>query len=741
MRTHRLLIIAVAAAVSAATVCARAQDNPRDLTRLVEALDIRPGMAVGEIGAGGGELTVLMAGRVGADGRVFSTEIDEGRLDEIRRAVSRASLGNVTVIAAGAGTTNLPEGCCDAIFMRNVYHHFENPAAINRSLFASLKPGGRLAVIDFAPRGGRDAATPAERDADSSHGVRAEIVASELEAAGFARVQVSPPDGGEGFLVVMRKPPDRVFVNARIWTGDEEQPAAQAMALGGERLIAVGSNAAIRALAGAGTEVVDLGGRRVVPGFNDAHWHLPSRRTAELAGAGSVGEIQSRLREFAISLPADAWVTGRGWTPADFPDNRADRRYLDEVFPDRPVLITDRDGHQALANTAALARAGVDARTPDPEDGRIDRDDNGAATGLLKESATRLVGRLVPAPDVDEVHRALLDEIDKAAAFGLTSLQIASGRTSGAVFEALQRALARGELKVRLRSAVPFSRDATAADLAAYVDLAERHRGTRLTFGVAKGMLDGTVDAHTAAMLEPYEGSTDRGIPMWTADDLARAVAAYDRAGLQIQLHAIGDRAIRMALDAFEHAARVNGTSGRRHRVEHVEVPALEDLPRFKALGVIASTQAMFASPDVTTLTNYAPALGPDRARRSNAFRLFDDAGAAQAFGSDYPVFTMDVLQGIHAAVTRELPDGTPRGGWHPEHRIGVEAALAHFTRGSAYASFEEEDKGTLTAGKLADFVVLTEDILDGPADRLLSAKVFMTVTGGTTVFTAAASR
>ena len=739
MRTHRLLIVAVAAAVSAATVCTRAQDNPRDLARLVEALDIRPGMSVAEIGAGGGALTVLMAGHVGPAGQVFSTEIAEDRLDDIRDAVAGASLGNVTVIAAGVDATNLPDGCCDAIFMRNVYHHFENPDAINRSLFASLKPGGRLAVIDFPPRGGRDAATPAERDADNSHGVRPDLVAGELEAAGFARVRVSLPDAQQGFLVVMRKPPDRIFVSARIWTGDASQPVAEAMAVGGERLVAVGSNASIRELASTGTEIVDLGGRRVVPGFNDAHWHLPSRRTAELAGAGSVGEIQSRLREFAMTLPADAWVTGRGWTPADFPGNRADRRYLDEVFPDRPVLITDRDGHQALANTAALARAAVDARTPDPDGGRIDRDDSGAATGLLKESATGLVGRLVPAPGVDEVHRALLDEIDKAAAFGLTSLQIASGRTSGPVFEALQRALARGELKVRLRASVPFSRDATGADLAAYVALAERHRGTRLAFGIAKGMLDGTVDAHTAAMLDPYEASTDRGIPMWTAGDLARAVAAYDDAGLQIQLHAIGDRAIRMALDAYAHAARVNGTSGRRHRVEHVEVPALEDLPRFKALGVIASTQAMFASPDVTTLTNYAPALGPDRARRSNAFKLFDDAGAVQAFGSDYPVFTMDVLQGIHAAVTRELPDGTPRGGWHPEFRISIEAALAHYTRGSAYASFDEDEKGTLTAGKLADFVVLTEDILDG--NRLLTAKVFMTVTGGLATFRIAAPK
>ena len=530
-------------------------------------------------------------------------------------------------------------------------------------------------------------------------------------------------------------PPDRIFVNARIWTGDDARPEAKALAIAGDRLVAVGEDAAIRAMAGAGTDVIDLGGRRVVPGFNDAHWHLPSRRSADLAGAGSVDEIQARLREFALTLPPGAWLTGRGWTPADFPANTAHRRYLDATFPDRPVLITDRDGHQALANGAALALAGVTAATPDPEGGRVEHDAAGAPTGLLKESATSLVGRLVPAPGVDEIHRALLDELARASAFGLTSLQIASGRASGPAFEAMQRALRNGELTVRLRVAVPFDRDATPERLAEYAALRDAHQGGLLTFGIAKGMLDGTVDAHTAAMLEPYSGSEDLGLPMWTREDLARVVTAYDRAGLQIQLHAIGDQAIRMALDAYESAARANGSSGRRHRIEHIEVPSLDDLPRFKALGVIASTQAIFASPDAATLQNYAPALGPARAARSNAFKLFDDAGAVQAFGSDYPVFPMDVLRGIHAAVTREMPDGTPKGGWHPEHRLTVETALRHFTRDAAFASFEEAEKGTLAPGKLADFVVLTEDILDAPASRLLTARVFLTVMGGKTVY------
>lgn len=531
-------------------------------------------------------------------------------------------------------------------------------------------------------------------------------------------------------------PPDRVFTNGRIWTGDARLPEAQAIATRGDRIVAIGSTESIRALANGATEVIDLAGRRVVPGFNDAHWHLPTRRTADLVDAGNVQEIQRRLREFAATLGPGEWITGRGWGPSDFPENQAHRRYLDEVFPDRPVLLTDRDGHQTLANSRALALAAVTRVTKDPENGRIDRDVAGEPTGLLKESASSLVRKLIPALTVDQVYRALLAEMDKAASFGLTSLQVASGSgASGIEYEAYQRALREGTLKVRFRVAVPFEREVTPARLTEFAALRDRHRGGLLTYGIAKGMLDGTVDANTAAMLEPYAERSDTGLPMWAQDDLNRVVSAYDKAGLQVQLHAIGDRAIRMALDAFEQAAKDNGTTGRRHRVEHIEVPALADLPRFKALGVIASTQAMFASPDAITLTSYAPALGPGRASHSNAFKLFDDAGAVQAFGSDYPVFTMEVMRGVHAAVTREIPDGTPAGGWYPEHRISVAAAVQHFTRDAAFASFDEADKGTLELGKLADFVVLSDDIFAIPPARLHGVKVVMTVMGGQRVF------
>lgn len=526
--------------------------------------------------------------------------------------------------------------------------------------------------------------------------------------------------------------PDLVLVNARVWTGDAATPEAEALAVRDGRIVAVGRSADIAAMAGEATRRLDAGGRRVVPGFNDAHWHLPTSRTAELFDSGSEQEVVSRLQAFAATLGPDEWITGRGWGPSDFPNLAPHRRALDAAFPDRPVVLTDRDGHMVLVNGAALTRAGVTRDTADPPNGRIGREPSGELTGLLQEAASRLVRSAMPPVSADQVYQSLREQMRKAASYGITSLQVASGSAaSGVEFQAYERALREQTVDVRLRLAVPFRKEATAADLAGYVALRDSHAGQLVRFGIAKGLIDGTVDGYTAAMLEPYADRDDRGLPMFTDDELKSTVAAYDRAGLQVQLHAIGDRAIRMALDAYAHAAQVNGTSGRRHRIEHVEVPTLDDLPRFKALGVIASTQALFASPDAITMTSYVPKLGPDRASRSNAFRLFDEAGAVQAFGSDHPVFPMEVMRGIHAAVTRQLPDGTPAAGFYPEHRISVEAAVRHFTADAAYASFEEAEKGVLSVGRVADLVVLSDDIFTMPADRLHAVTAHTTLMGG----------
>ena len=526
-------------------------------------------------------------------------------------------------------------------------------------------------------------------------------------------------------------PPERIYVNAKVWTGDATQPSAEAFAVQGERLVAVGTTAEVRQLAGPSTQVQDLGGRRVVPGFNDAHWHLPARKNARLDDAGSVEVIQQRLVEYATKLPPGSWVMGRGWVPGDFPGNTADKRYLDAIFPDRPVFIRDRDGHQSLANSKALAMAGVTRDTPNPDDGVVVKGPDGEPTGLLKEAASRLVSAHLPEVTREDTYAILMDEMQTAPRFGLTSLQDASeGGLNDNERAAVMRALAERTLLVRYRAAVPCEKDATPEQLAAWRKLGDDVRGTLVSYGIVKCMIDGTIDAKTAYMLEPYVGGGN-GEPFMSQADLDATVAKYDAAGFQVEIHAIGDAAVRMCLDAYEHAAKANGTRDRRHRVEHIEVPSLADIPRFKSLGVIASTQAIFATPDANTLSNYEPLLGPARASHANAFRLFDKAGAVQAFGSDYPVYTMNPIQGIFVAVNRTTVQGTPAGGWYPENRISVEAALRHYTQDAAYASFEEQQKGTLTAGKYADFVVLSEDLLTLPPERIMDAKPLLTVMGG----------
>jgi predicted amidohydrolase YtcJ len=555
--------------------------------------------------------------------------------------------------------------------------------------------------------------------------LRTFAVAAVLAAlAPSLQAQSAPP--------IANAPADAIYTNARIWTGNAARPEAQAIAIREGKLVAVGSAADALKHRGPATRMVDLQGRRVVPGFSDAHWHLSTTDQADLTNAKSSAEIVRRLKAWAAKRPAGAWVLGRGWTPSDFPNNTPHRRFLDVAFPGQPVVLTDRDGHQSIANGRALALAKVTAETPDPSGGVIEREANGVPTGLLKESARQLVVRLVPEPTMADIAQRMDEETRKAASFGVVLIQDASGRAPGhPVFSILRAAAKADTMRVRYRAAFPFAPDASTATIRQYTILRDSTTGPWLRVGIAKGMLDGTVDAKTAAMLEPYAGSDDTGLPFWPAATLNKGVARYDSAGIQVELHAIGDRAVRTALDAYAHAATVNRTQGRRHRIEHIEVPALSDLPRFKQLSVIASTQAIFATPDQTTLQNYAPLLGPERSSRANAFKKFDDAGAIQAFGSDYPVFPMNVLLGIYSAVTRQTPEGTPKGGWYPENRITVEAALRHYTKDAAYAAFMEKETGSLVVGKYADFVVLSADILSIPPAALLKTKVLLTMVGG----------
>ncbi len=524
---------------------------------------------------------------------------------------------------------------------------------------------------------------------------------------------------------------DRVFLNGRIFTADPARPFAEALAVRGQALLAIGTSAEMRKLAGRGTDVVDLRGRFVAPGFIDAHAHLVggslSLEELRLDEAPDFAGVSARITAWAKANPEARWVTGEGWTYAAFPGGMPSRAQLDALVPDRPAFFSSYDGHTGWANSAALRLAEVTRATPDPPGGTIVRDATGEPTGVLKERAQSLVERLVPKRLPHEIERALRRGIEQAAAWGLTGVHQAGIPEDD--LELLARAL---ETTPRLRvyAALQMHRAPTPDLLARQDALRKRYATARLRIGAVKGFLDGVVEASTAAIFDPYPGG-GTGLPRFTQEELDPAVAAYDKAGWQVMLHAIGDRAVDMALTAFERAARANGTTGRRHRVEHVEVARAADLPRFKALGVVASTQAMFPYPNANHLTAYVPALGPERARRALAFKAIDDAGAVQAFGSDWPVFTAEVVRGIATAVTRTTVEGTPAGGWEPAQRLAAEAALRHFTRDAAHAEHAEQERGVLAKGRLADLVVLSQDLLAVPPERIKDTRVLLTVLGG----------
>jgi predicted amidohydrolase YtcJ len=524
---------------------------------------------------------------------------------------------------------------------------------------------------------------------------------------------------------------DRVFVNGRIWTGETGRPPVQALALRGTTVLAVGTSADIRLRSGKGTDVVDLRGRFVAPGFIDGHVHLLggslSLEELRLDDAFAFDALAQRVKDWAAAHPEAHWVTGEGWTYGAFPGGLPSRLQLDALVPGRPAFLVSYDGHTGWANSMALRLATVSRVTKDPSGGQIVRDEKGEPTGVLKENAMELVGRLVPKPLPHEKERALRKGIARAAAWGLTSVHQA-----GMDEQELQLLSSALESVPRLRVyvALDIERNPTPEALARQEELRRRFASDRLRVGAVKGYVDGVVEARTAAMFEPYPGGGS-GLPSWTQEELDRAVAAYDAAGWQVLLHAIGDRGIDMALTAFERAARSNGTTGRRHRVEHIEVPRPADLPRFKAGGIVASTQAMFPYPNQNHLGVYVPTLGPERARRALAFRAIDEAGAVQSFGSDWPVFTAEVVRGIACAVTRTTVEGTPPGGWEPSQGLTAEAALRHFTRDAAFAEHGEKDKGTLAPGKLADLVVLSQDLLAISPERIKDTKVLLTVLGG----------
>ena len=545
---------------------------------------------------------------------------------------------------------------------------------------------------------------------------------------------------------------DAIYVHANIYTGVSgassfhEIQRAQAMALRGDRILAVGSEADILKLKGTATTVVDLKGHFLMPGFNDAHMHLTNagfkRLTVDLTGTRSLEEFRERIRKRVETAEPTEWITGSGWDETLWPVKEIPSRWdIDEVTLDHPVYLERIDGHVAAANTLALKLSRVTLASKDPEGGEIGRDSTGQPNGILRETAKEMVKSVIPAPTPEKRRQAIEAALLDIARSGVTSVQDNSDSENGEaywedfrIFEQLEQ---EGKLTVRISEWIPF---------AAPLETLKQHRDAHpqgdsmLHTGMLKAYLDGSLGSHTAALLMPYsDDASNSGLPRSDQATLNQMTQDRVAAGFQIGFHAIGDKAVQMGLDAFAEAEKVartkgtkayDGTENYRLRIEHAQVTNPAQVARFRELKVIASMQPSHLLTDM----HWAPArLGPARAAHSYAWAEFLNHEVTLAFGTDYPVEPVAPFRGLYVAVTRKSEDGKLE--YFPEQRLTIDQAIAAYTTGSAYAEFTEKDKGILAPGKLADFVVLDRDLTAIPAEQILGTRVLRTVVGGKTVY------
>lgn len=523
--------------------------------------------------------------------------------------------------------------------------------------------------------------------------------------------------------------PTTAVINARIWTGVGARPWAQALAVDSVgRVSAVGTTEQITRL-GAIT-VIDARGQMVVPGFIDAHVHFIDGgfglASVQLRNARTKEEFISRIGDHARTLPKGAWITNGDWDHMNWGGELPRRDWIDSVTPDNPVWINRLDGHMNLANTLALTAVGLTRSVSDVPGGEIVRDASGELTGVLKDNAQDLVGRKIPMPPAAVEDRALDAAMDYVASYGVTSVHNVGSWNDLAIFE---RAHDTPRQKTRIYAATPLGEWTRLRDT-----VVARGRGDDwLRIGGLKGFVDGSLGSHTAAMFEGFtDKPADKGFFVTPAESLYARTLGADRAGLQVMVHAIGDRAIATQLDIFARVAKENGPRDRRFRIEHAQHIGPNDMGRFARLGVIASMQPYHAIDDGRFADNL---IGPVRASRTYAFRSLLNAKAALAFGSDWFVAPPRPLEGIYAAVTRRTLDGKTPTGWVPAQKITIDEALRAYTYGGAYAAFDEGNRGTLSIGMLADFAILERDITTIPAEQIRDVRVMRTVVGGRTVF------
>ncbi len=546
-------------------------------------------------------------------------------------------------------------------------------------------------------------------------------------------------------------PADTILTGGAVYTCDPARPWAEALAIRGGRIIAVGTEREVVALGGPRTEVLRLAGRMVLPGFQDAHAHPVGggmdRRRCDLTGLSTRPAYLDAVRAYADAHPELPWIVGRGWAMPAFPGGIAAAADLDQVVPDRPVFLRNRDGHGAWVNTRALRLAGIDRDTPDPADGRIERDELGEPVGTLQEGARDLVERLLPAVTDADREAGLLEAQDHLHRLGITAWQDANVDIDGGRYgnlDAYDRLNRQGRLTMRVVGALWWNRHRGLEQLDGLVAARERTRGGRFQPTSVKIMQDGVLENFTAGVLEPYQdghgcATERRGLSFIDPEELGRVVPALDAAGFQVHFHAIGERAVREALDAIAAARRANGMNDLRPHIAHIQVIHPDDLDRFRRLGAVANAQPLWAvnESQMTDLT--IPFLGPERSTWQYPFRSLRDRGAELAFGSDWPVSSCDPLWELHVAVNRTPP---PADGTHqlsagapsvflPAERLELAAGLHAFTMGSARVNHLEPETGSLSVGKAADLVVLDRNLFEGPAAEIAEARVVLTLVEG----------
>jgi predicted amidohydrolase YtcJ len=535
------------------------------------------------------------------------------------------------------------------------------------------------------------------------------------------------------------QPAELILKNGAVYTLNKAQPWAEAAAVAGGKVVFVGSNSKVKRYSGKATKVLDLAGKMVLPGFQDSHVHLISGgmefEQCNLNDLPTKEEVLARIRAYAAENPDKDWIVGGGWALPLFPEASPAKEELDALVPARPAFLYAADGHSAWVNSRALELAGVTAKTPDPKNGRIERKPGtGEPSGTLREAAAGLVGRLIPEPTDEEYSSGLREAQALANRFGITSIIEASANDKLLeTYAGLDRS---GGLTLRVLASIDVDTDKGAEQVTDLAKKRERYQGRYLKATAAKIFIDGVIESHTAALLEPYlDREGYRGEPILEEEEYKRLAVALDKAGFQIHVHAIGDRAIRMTLDAMEEALKVNGRRDSRHHICHLELIDPADIPRFKALGVVANFQALWAYADtyVTQLTE--PILGPERTSRLYPIGSVVRSGGMYAGGSDWSVSSLNPLDAIQVAVTRRGPDESAGPAWLPGELVDLSTAIAAYTMNGAFLSFEEKTRGSIEAGKAADLIVLDRNLFKIPAQQIHETKVVMTLLDGKVVY------